>query len=272
MQEKETQQQPNYYGFLPAIVRYCPNISDGAKVLFAEFSALTVKYGFCNASNSYFSKIYKKDERTISRWISELSNNDFIKVVVEKNYFRRIYLMIDMYSRPIPEYMIDESDVEAFKAQGFDLNLLTKEPETKLKNKKNRSYSKKKKQEVEVLPENEYIKKVNDFFANPEYRQKLKDLYPKWLQLGFKNNDQINKSLISLKEWLLLNTDAKHQRGENGSFMKFIQNCMLRNAKEMNQTKTIIHEQSKPNNAPSYSYTPEQIAEIEAQFNQSFKE
>lgn len=44
------------------------------KLLFAEISSLTKYKGFCWASNRYFSELYKVDEKTVMRWITNLIN------------------------------------------------------------------------------------------------------------------------------------------------------------------------------------------------------
>jgi len=71
--------KPNYYSYIPAHVRYA-DITPNAKLLYAEITALLQMNGVCFASNSYFSKLYNKNKVTISRWISELKRNGFIKI------------------------------------------------------------------------------------------------------------------------------------------------------------------------------------------------
>ena len=72
-------EKPNYYSYIPAHVRYA-DITPNAKLLYAEITALLQMNGVCFASNQYFSKLYNKNKVTISRWISELKRNGFIKI------------------------------------------------------------------------------------------------------------------------------------------------------------------------------------------------
>ena len=72
-------EKPNYYSYIPAHVRYA-DITPNAKLLYAEITALLQMNGVCFASNNYFSKLYNKNKVTISRWISELKRNGFIKI------------------------------------------------------------------------------------------------------------------------------------------------------------------------------------------------
>ena len=72
-------EKPNYYSYIPAHVRYA-DITPNAKLLYAEITALLQMNGVCFASNQYFSKLYGKNKVTISRWVSELKRNGFIKI------------------------------------------------------------------------------------------------------------------------------------------------------------------------------------------------
>jgi len=95
-------EQPNYFGVLPAVVRYEKTIPDFAKVLFAEVTALSNKWGYCNAKNSTLAELFGKSESTVSKTLSILDKIGFLKVDIERNHsgtFRKIYPMIDTYGR-----------------------------------------------------------------------------------------------------------------------------------------------------------------------------
>lgn len=87
-------EQPNYYGIIPAAVRYSKDVSSGAKLLYCELTALTNATGECWASNGYFANLYGKSNDTISRWIAELNQAGFIRVVVEKKDGTKRYISI----------------------------------------------------------------------------------------------------------------------------------------------------------------------------------
>lgn len=82
---KKYENEPSFYAVTPATVRYCKNISQGAKLLYGEITALSNKHGFCWASNMYFANLYGKDKNTISRWIQELKDENFIFTEVDKS-------------------------------------------------------------------------------------------------------------------------------------------------------------------------------------------
>ena len=76
---------PNYYAILTSDVRYSPVLSAQEKLLFAEITALTSKDGVCFAGNKYFADLYGLSTVTISRQISALEKEGFIKIEYEKN-------------------------------------------------------------------------------------------------------------------------------------------------------------------------------------------
>ncbi len=85
-------ENPNYYGILPANVRYDKRICPNAKILYAEITALTQKEGHCWATNGYFAKLYDVAPSTVSSWIGELRDAGYITVEIDFNYQRRIFL------------------------------------------------------------------------------------------------------------------------------------------------------------------------------------
>ena len=91
------EQKPTYYGILTADVRYHDKLSPFEKLLYSDITALTNKNGYCNASNKYFSKVFNKSISTISRAISNLSDNNIIESILIRDnnneiVQRKIYL------------------------------------------------------------------------------------------------------------------------------------------------------------------------------------
>ena len=75
----------------------------GAKVMYAEISALTNRYGHCFAANSYFQRLYGVGERTIQRYLTELEQGGFICILDGNGGKgrRRIYAGINpLYRNP----------------------------------------------------------------------------------------------------------------------------------------------------------------------------
>lgn len=71
--------RPNYYAIIPAKVRYDKNLTPNAKLLYAEITALSNKYGYCYATNQYFENLYGVSKQSISNWLSQLEKNHYIK-------------------------------------------------------------------------------------------------------------------------------------------------------------------------------------------------
>src|SRR5699024_4562159 len=69
----------SYYAIIPANVRYDESLTPNAKLLYGEITALCNQEGYCWANNAYFSKLYEVKKETISRWISDLVKNGYIK-------------------------------------------------------------------------------------------------------------------------------------------------------------------------------------------------
>lgn len=97
---------PNYYAVIPAEVRYDKKLKDKAKLLYGEISALCNKDGTCWASNSYFANLYGLRKETISRLLSCLEQQGYIKINIEydknsKQVKRRLIYLLTKTSIPL---------------------------------------------------------------------------------------------------------------------------------------------------------------------------
>ena len=102
----ENNENPNYYAIIPANVRYDDKICANAKLLYGEITALCNKEGFCWAGNEHFAELYKTTKETISRWIRQLKERDYIRVKIfykqnSKEIDKRIIAISNQY--PIDE-------------------------------------------------------------------------------------------------------------------------------------------------------------------------
>lgn len=71
---------PNYYGIIPANVRYDKDLRPNAKLLYSELTCLASKEGYCFASNNYFAELYDVDPSAISKWIKQLADKGYISI------------------------------------------------------------------------------------------------------------------------------------------------------------------------------------------------
>ena len=74
--------KPNYYGVLPANVRYDKRLRPAARLLYCEITALAGKTGYCTAGNSYFAALYDVSKKTVESWLHQLSEEKYIEVEV----------------------------------------------------------------------------------------------------------------------------------------------------------------------------------------------
>jgi len=79
------------YVEVPMIVLLDNDISSTSKLLMGLITTLTMKEGFCYASNKYLSNLLKVSRRTITSCISSLKRKNYIKVENDPN-MRKIYL------------------------------------------------------------------------------------------------------------------------------------------------------------------------------------
>lgn len=83
-----------YYAVIPAEVRYDPVLKPNAKLLYGELTALSDKNGYCWATNEHFAALYDLSVGTISRLISQLEKQGYIRcemAATESGSERRIY-------------------------------------------------------------------------------------------------------------------------------------------------------------------------------------
>ena len=87
----------SYYAIIPANVRYDKRLTDGAKLLYGEITALCNQEGYCWASNSYFAELYKVSNVTISKWVNQLARKGYITTQI--NYKEGTKQILNRYIR-----------------------------------------------------------------------------------------------------------------------------------------------------------------------------
>ena len=78
-------QSPGYFSILTADVRYDERLSDFAKLLYSDITALCNKKGYCDATNDYFATQFGKSKRTISATVGALADAGYICIEVERD-------------------------------------------------------------------------------------------------------------------------------------------------------------------------------------------
>lgn len=68
----------NYYSIIPANIRYDKELTPNAKLLYAEITALCNEKGYCWASDTYFTELYKVSKASIQNWLKMLEEKGYI--------------------------------------------------------------------------------------------------------------------------------------------------------------------------------------------------
>ena len=88
---KENKESIGYYSVIPATVLYNKELKANEKLLYAIITSLACKEGYCFASNKYLAEKLDVNPKTISSWISDLRDKNFVIVElirVEHNNIR----------------------------------------------------------------------------------------------------------------------------------------------------------------------------------------
>ena len=130
------EEKPNYYAIIPSNVRYCNDLTFGARIIYGEITALSNKYGYCYASNSYFAKLFDVTETTISIWVNDLAKRGFVKTEIDTiNGNKRKIFIVDPMQKNLMTYTENSNDPYTEKSKdnntskNIKQNTLVKESE-----------------------------------------------------------------------------------------------------------------------------------------------
>ena len=87
---KESQDNVGYYSIIPATVLYNKELKSNEKLLYAIITSLACKEGYCFATNKYLAEKLGVNPKTISSWISDLKDRNFIIVELIRNENKQI--------------------------------------------------------------------------------------------------------------------------------------------------------------------------------------
>ena len=95
----------SYYAIIPANVRYDKELTDGAKLLYGEITALCNEKGYCWAGDSYFTDLYGVSRSTIQRWFNQLEKQGYInrKIKYEEGTRKIEHRYTYICDNPIPK-------------------------------------------------------------------------------------------------------------------------------------------------------------------------
>ena len=211
--------KPSYYGVLPSQVRYDTALTNLAKLLYCEISALASKDGICFAGNKYFAKNYESSERTISRAICSLEENGYVKITRHKKK---------------GDYKVVKRQIELMTKMSVDVDKNVQHNNIKIINNKitlDKNVSMEQYGELSSMAKGFYLKQEKEFSAilpkwnNEDYINKSVNLLYKLISKDGYSADDINKALnwaINDDFWasrtLTLNTLRNRSKNGNTKF------------------------------------------------------
>ncbi len=211
-------EKPNYYGIIPANVRYDKDLSPNAKLFYSELTCLASKEGYCFASNNYFAQLYNVVPSSISNWVKQLTDKGYINVeyVYEGKECkeRRIYISDNCIQKNEEVFKNNEEGIQKIE-EGY--SKILKDNNTSNNNINNNNTSNNTTEEK--APVNPFILKNKNYW----YLSKL--LYENYKQTY--SNIDVDYELKKMQSWLLSNQEKR--KTEKG-MPKFINNW-LSNAK-----------------------------------------
>ena len=100
MEEKQ-RNRVGYYSIIPSKILYNKELKANEKLLYAMITSLACKEGYCFATNNYFAEELGVHPKTVSSWISDLRDKNFIKVEMVRKENKQI-IQRKIYINDVP--------------------------------------------------------------------------------------------------------------------------------------------------------------------------
>ena len=261
-------ENPNYYAVIPANVRYA-DITPNAKLLYGEITALTDKNGICTATNDYFSKLYNVSKVSISKWIKELTDNNFItnEIIYKEGtkeilnrYLRIVYDPIkEKFNTPIKEKFKDNNINININNINNNQDILLNNNTSNINNINNISPKRNIKENHPLKDDN-----IPEFILNEEDKE-LIPAYNLWMDYK-KQKRQSYKSLLSKK--IFFEDLKKFSNGDAETAMQIVKQSMRNNWAgifELNSSKNKTKQPKTMDNYMKLKYEQLQKAKLKAE-------
>ena len=99
--EEKIGNKVGYYSIIPSKILYNKELKSNEKLLYAMITSLACKEGYCFATNNYFAKELGVHPKTISSWISDLKEKNYLKVDIVRNENKQI-IQRKIYINDVP--------------------------------------------------------------------------------------------------------------------------------------------------------------------------
>lgn len=212
-----TNEKPKYFSVTPADVRYDDRLQLGARFLYGEISVLSNQNGYCWAGDSYFSKLYNVDNRTIQRWLMVLEECGYITRTVkykegskeiEKRFIRlREDLMPDNYPEKPKKRVKNETTYRHECQGGTDINVVDNNTRYNNKERAKCTSASSKKADEEELESN--FEKLWKLYPNKKGKVPALRAYKRVMKHGGTTNRDIQNGIVAYAR-LNAGTDKKY--------------------------------------------------------------
>lgn len=137
---EENKNNMGHYSVIPTRILFNENLKPNVKLLYGAITSLANKEGYCYASNNYFGEKFNVDPKTISSWIKELRELNYVVVEIIRNdkkevVQRRIYINDTPYTLN-NRYPSTLNNVESIHQKIEENNIITNNINTHTQQKK----------------------------------------------------------------------------------------------------------------------------------------
>ena len=124
---KKIKNKVGYYSIIPPKILYNKELKANEKLLYAMITSLACKEEYCFATNNYFAEELGVHQKTVSSWISDLRDKNYLKVeIVRKENKQIIQRKIYINDAPYPlnnGYMYESKNGQAIYQNMEDNNI-----------------------------------------------------------------------------------------------------------------------------------------------------
>ena len=99
--EEKIGNKVGYYSIIPSKILYNKELKANEKLLYAMITSLACKEGYCFATNNYFAEELGVHPKTISSWISDLREKNYLKIDIVRNENKKI-IQRKIYINDVP--------------------------------------------------------------------------------------------------------------------------------------------------------------------------
>ena len=116
--EEKIGNKVGYYSIIPSKILYNKELKSNEKLLYAMITSLACKEGYCFATNNYFAKELGVHPKTISSWISDLREKNYLKVDIVRNENKQI-IQRKIYINDVPYPLNNGYQYQSKKWTGY---------------------------------------------------------------------------------------------------------------------------------------------------------